>query len=334
MSDTMISESAERLFATTPAAPGEQDWPAELWAAVAEAGYPLALLDEDDGGFGLDADDVLPIAGIAARHAAPIPLAETMAANWLLAKAGLPVAETGPAAILYNAGAAVPWGRDLAVLVHALPGDGALDVARIDCAGLNCTRQHNIAGEPRDRLHGDLPAADTVRVALDPGLPRALMAMMRVQQIAGAMDAILAMSVRYATERVQFGRTIGKFQVIQQYLAVMASEAAAARAAATMAAGAFALAQGDPGKFCLLAGAAKLRAGEAAGKVAELAHQVHGAIGFSQEYDLHRLTRRLWSWRDDDGREIDWARMLGQSLPGGTDTRLWPQVTELQGGFY
>ncbi len=334
MSDNMISESAERLFATTPAAPSEDDWSAGLWAAVAEAGYPLALLDEDDGGFGLDANEVLPIAGIAARHAAPIPLAETMVANWLLAKAGLPVVEAGPAAILYAPGAGIPWGRNLSVLVHARPADDGLDIARIDAGGLNWSRRQNIAGEPRDRLPGDLPAGDTVRVALDPGLPRALMAMMRVQQIAGAMDAVLAMSVRYATERVQFGRAIGKFQVIQQYLAVMAGEAAAASAAATMAAGAFALAQDDPRKFGLLAGAAKLRAGEAAGKVAELAHQVHGAIGFSQEYDLHRLTRRLWSWRDDDGRETDWARLLGQSLPAGPDTRLWSQVTELQGEFY
>jgi alkylation response protein AidB-like acyl-CoA dehydrogenase len=60
--------------------------------------------------------------------------------------------------------------------------------------------------------------------------------------------------------------------------------------------------------------AAKIRASEAAGKVAEIAHQVHGAIGFTHEHSLHRLTRRLWSWRDEFGTEAHWSRELGRAV--------------------
>ena len=60
--------------------------------------------------------------------------------------------------------------------------------------------------------------------------------------------------------------------------------------------------------------AAKLRTGEAASNGAAIAHQVHGAMGFTQEYPLHYATRRLWSWRDEFGNESYWAERLGAML--------------------
>ena len=57
---------------------------------------------------------------------------------------------------------------------------------------------------------------------------------------------------------------------------------------------------------------AKARAGEAAGKVAEVCHQVHGAMGFTQEHPLHFATRRLWSWRDEFGHESFWQERIGR----------------------
>jgi acyl-CoA dehydrogenase len=141
-------------------------------------------------------------------------------------------------------------------------------------------------------------------------------------QLAGALTQALALSVQYAQTRVQFGRPIGKFQAIQQNLAIMASQSAAAIAAADMATDALA---GDLNPF--LVGAAKARAGEAASIGAGLAHQAHGAIGFTQEYDLHDVTRRLWSWRDEFGTESEWNLVVGRAALAAGPAGLWPLLT-------
>jgi alkylation response protein AidB-like acyl-CoA dehydrogenase len=138
-------------------------------------------------------------------------------------------------------------------------------------------------------------------------------ALFRAAQMAGAIEAALALSTRYANDRVQFGRPIAKFQAIQQQLALLAEQAAAASVAVESAA--------------IAVAAAKIRAGEAAGKVAEIAHEVQRAIGFTHEHSLHRLTRRLWSWRDEFGTESHWSRELGRVVTAAGADALWPTIT-------
>lgn len=324
MASDLIAESARRLFAQHSAAP--IGWPAPLWRAIEEAGFALTLLAEDDGGFGLDPAEAMEPLRISAAVAAPVPLAETMLANWLLARAGLPLAE-GPAAVTFGPARKVPFGRHLALLVLCEARGESCQLSTFAVAGGDWQHGSAISGEPRDDL-ASLPAPlATATLALPAQLPRAIAAALRAQQIAGALQSVLEMTTRYAGERVQFGRALGKFQAIQQYLATMAAETAAAGAAAQMAALALPLADSHPDRLILLAAAAKIRTGEAAGKVADLAHQIHGAIGFSQEYPLHPLTRRLWTWRDDHGREGDWSATLGAAFSGRP---LWPQITALQ----
>ncbi len=96
MTDTrnMIAETAERLFAdhldqTTREAAEEGTWPAALWEAVAANGLDRVLVPEEAGGFGGDWGDAFVILRAAGKHAAPVPLAETIGASWLLTQAGL-----------------------------------------------------------------------------------------------------------------------------------------------------------------------------------------------------------------------------------------------------
>lgn len=329
MSDDLIGESASRIFARHGGI-ADGIWPAALWNVVEEAGFPLALLTEEQGGFGLTGQEAMTALRISARHAAPIPLAETMAANWMLAQAGLEPAK-GPAALVGGPSRAVPFGRYLSTVVIADQGADGVTIRRVALpADARWQQGENIAGEPRDDLAPDLPYSDRATLTLDPIVPQALMAILRAQQMAGAMEGILATCIRYVNERKQFGKPLAKFQVIQQYLAVMASETAAAGAAASLGAAALPKATDKPDDFIQLAAVAKIRAGEAAGQVAELAHQVHGAIGFSHEYPLHPLTRRLWSWRDEAGTESAWSARLGASLMAGRQTSLWRQISALQ----
>ena len=137
------------------------------------------------------------------------------------------------------------------------------------------------------------------------------------------MDAVVP-STRCANDRVQFGRPIAKFQAIRQQFALLVEQAAASVAVESAA---IAVAADRPSAAFAIA-AAKIRAGEAAGKVAEIAHQVHGAIGFTHEHSLHRLTRRLWSWRDEFGTESQWSPDLGKEVMAAGAEALWPTITQ------
>ncbi len=66
--------------------------------------------------------------------------------------------------------------------------------------------------------------------------------------------------------------------------------------------------------------------GEAAGEGAAIAHQVFGAIGFTQEHILHRYTQRLWAWRDQFGTESEWAERIGRHVAGEGADELWPML--------
>ena len=147
-------------------------------------------------------------------------------------------------------------------------------------------------------------------------------ALCRSVQMAGALERVLEYSLQYANERVQFGRPIGKFQAIQHMLAVLAGQAAASSAAADAAVEASRLA---PDEFAV--SVAKSRVGEAAGKGAEIAHQVHGAMGYTREHNLHYSTRRLWSWRDEFGNESCWQGRLGRAVAASGADALWPMLS-------
>lgn len=348
MSETrdLVREAAERLFEkhcipeTMRRADGGE-FPQPLWRALVESGYTTALVPENAGGAGLEMSDALSLLVSAGRHAVPAPLAETMLAGWLLAAAGIPQPE-GPLAVapvregdavgasrdgagwvLRGAASRVPWAARATTLVVLARCDERDLVALVAPADCRITGGSNLAGEPRDDIDfAGVRCTVAAFADVDATSLRALGAVMRSAQMAGALQSVLETSVQYARERVQFGRPIGRFQAVQQNLAVLAGQAAAATAAAEAAIEAAALDLGSPA-----VAAAKIRAGEAAGIGAAIAHQVHGAIGFTQEHRLHYSTRRLWSWRDEFGNEAYWARRLGGAVAAAGADRLWHGIT-------
>lgn len=345
-SEFLILQSASRLLKEkcTIAELAEADvgvWPQRLWDAIEEFGLPVALVDEAHGGFGIPVVEAFAVIRVAAEVPAPLPLAETMVANRLLGLAGLGLI-TGPATIdasaelvlsrtqdgwrLTGVARYVPWGRSASVVALG-KFDGNPMVVRLGRDGFGVSQGSNIANEPRDGLIIDAFVSPDSVAPLPAGMVgdeiEAMLAAARCSQMAGAMERILEITVSYAQERYQFGRPIAKFQAIQQNLAVLAEHATAARAAAELAAEAVA---DFPVRRMAIA-AAKVRIGEAAGIVAGIGHQVHGAIGFTQEYLLHHLTRRLWSWREEFGNEAYWSAELGRSFAKGGPQGLWAAVT-------
>jgi acyl-CoA dehydrogenase len=158
-------------------------------------------------------------------------------------------------------------------------------------------------------------------------ISRPIGAFIRVAQAAGALDAALAMSIEYTNTRQQFGKPLSKFQAVQQVLAVFATEAAAVNVAAAAAAAALDRAGGDVDAALFEIAAAKLRTNKAIGVAVPIAHQVHGAIGFTREYDLHPLTGALNDWRSDHGHDAYWADVLGGMAAQLGGAGLWAEVT-------
>jgi hypothetical protein len=153
------------------------------------------------------------------------------------------------------------------------------------------------------------------------------MALVRTCQMAGAMQAALDLSVRYTRERQQFGKALSTFQAIQQQLAVFAEEAAATNMAAAAACRA-----ADRGEAIVEIASAKLRANIAVGTATKVAHQVHGAMGFTAEYKLQSLTKLLWQWRSEFGNDRYWADTLGAIVATRGPEGFWPLLSDSVAG--
>lgn len=166
----------------------------------------------------------------------------------------------------------------------------------------------------------DLPVAGLIA-------PETLQPAATVSLMAGAMGQALALSIEHVNTRQQFGRPLGKFQAVQQSLAVMACEVRAVEAAAAALAARLDAVGLDVAAADLEIAAAKLRANRAVGVVTSIAHQVHGAIGFTREYDLNRVTIPLMRWRGAHGNDACWAARLGRQVAALGGQGLWAAMT-------
>jgi alkylation response protein AidB-like acyl-CoA dehydrogenase len=347
--DSIVAATAARIFTDladpqTVNSSRDGAWKGPLWQALAESGLTLAWVPERHGGAGADLADGFAILGVAGRYAVAIPLAETLRAGWLLSRAGLNAPEgamsVAPARpgdkIALNADGTlsgkargVPFGRDaehLAVLAGDQKGSC---VALVETVACKLNDAASLASEPSNTVTFD--RVKPLAVAPAPtGLDRTALMLMgcvvRSVETAGALEAILDLSVRYANERVAFEKPIGKFQAVQHNLARLAGEVSAAMTAAYSAADAIASAGDFDDAVFLEATAAKIRSAEAAQEGAAIAHQVFGAIGFTSEHILHRYTLRMLSWRDDFGNESYWAEALGRRIAARGADEFWPLV--------
>lgn len=283
----------------------------ELWEEIRTNGFlDLGIFKEQYSN-----QDVFAFLKICGRYAAPLPLAETiLARGWFPDSLG---DESGVASIGVVDGLEVKrvaWGRFTEWLVAINIEDMSLRLFK-DFEVVE--EKMNMAGEPSDTLKvGDPFSAIELKEE-----PFAQMALAKTNLLAGTLQSVLDLGLLFATDRVQFGRSISKFQAIQHSLAVIAAEVAAAQRAADAAVDSIG---GE--RFVIEVAAGKARVGEAVGIVAEQTHQIHGAMGFTHEHQLHHFTRRLWAWRDEWGSESYWQRRLGEWLSKQGPDKLWASL--------
>jgi acyl-CoA dehydrogenase len=312
----MLADMAEELFASLGhTATLENDW-----SSIEQVALDGLLLGEDDGGFGGSWEDALVVFRIAGYHGLSLPIAEAAIA------AAVARRSSARGTIASHTSGEVAGGRFTGSISGICCGEGAAFVVApspaggslvIETAALGLEAHESVAGETRHA--GTAQDAPVTLVDYD---VFAMGALARVAQVAGALDAALARSVEYANERQQFGRALGKFQAVQQALATFAGEAAATNCAAMGAAQAM-----GRRSAAFAVAAAKLRANRAIGVGTSVAHQVHGAIGFTQEYPLHQLTRRLWAWRSEFGNDAYWSEVLGRRIVARGAENFWADLT-------
>jgi alkylation response protein AidB-like acyl-CoA dehydrogenase len=324
--------------------PGAEADPARVrsvWAKLAEMGVLGAAVPEEAGGLGLGAGDVVPLLEEAGRVALPLPLAETafVAAPALAQAAAGGDEEAGELLERLVAGEAiVAAGLDGSGLVPfagvaeaLLVGDGpggeirlaaaseAESVESIDGARALGRVQLGSPGEATPASEGAAPAGGRL-LELTPEQRAAAWdrgALGAAAQLLGLSRTLLALSTDYVKERRQFGVPIGTFQAVKHHLAgaLLALEFAAPAALRA----AWSLDQGaeTAGRDVAMA---KALASDAAERVAGVSLQVHGAIAYTTEYDLHLFAKRVWAgaraWGDAEWQRARVGAALGLQTPG------------------
>lgn len=319
----LLAETAGRAFAE-----------ADPWAAADAAGLPNVMMREEAGGFGGGFEDAAIVLMAAGRNAAALPIAEAILAAKVLSDAGLAAGgnisfaatNEGEAQVLAGeitfSGVLrnVSFGRDaerVAVLIEHGGKKLICSFARADATRIE--ERANPADEPRDHLHFTHAKGQCAETKWNAAQFFRSMAWARACQMTGAMEAALALAAAHVRDRQQFGRALASFQAIQQQMALFAEETAAARMACVAAARV-----ADRGNAEFEMAAAKLRANQAASVATSVAHQVHGAIGFTREYDLQHFTRRLWAWKSEFGNDRHWASEIGARVAQHGSDNFWP----------
>jgi acyl-CoA dehydrogenase len=308
---TMLADTAAAVFTSV----GRADL-ATVWQALDRQGMTRVGVDGDT----LDYLEVLVRA--AGRAAVSVPVVETHVGATVLAAAGLPdpggalSVALDPALFGLESRAMVPaafaGATDQVVVVNA-----DLGVAALSWDALDVDVRRDLAGDPTAIVDISVVATGG-SCPLDVARTSALVLLAgRAAGITGAGERALEQSMAYVSEREQFGRTLSKFQAVQQTIAVMAAQVAATSVSV---AAAFASIQTDPHEQARIATFAALsQADRMASFVARSAHQLHGAIGFTEEHSLRHATTRLSAWRSSapSGSELD-AALGAAAFDAGT----------------
>ena len=336
----MIVGSVRRLceqhcsFATVEAAEQGQ-FPVEFWKHLSAAGILQVLVKEEDGGVGASLADAAAALSVLGSFAAPGPILETMVANLARSAVGLtPVDEPQPLSLIETRGTQdskvdgkdslerasfVQWAQQAPSILVARCSGGDTLVAEIASADGNLDRLDCLSDEPVYSVNFPTSAGDWVTSPKFDLFERltAILALGRCAKSVGAMQWMLDSSLHHVNDRVQFGRPLAKFQAVQQLLAEMAAEVAAADAICN---GACESADAADWSFVP---AACARIGEAIDRSVAIAHQLHGAIGFSREHGLNFRTRRAMQWRAEGRATGEWRKLLGARFVGKTHSSLW-----------
>lgn len=305
-----------------------------LWNEIEQLGLPKIAVKEKFNGSGFPLSIILPIIKLSNNIGAPIPISETILSNYILSESDI----NPPNGILTYAMDA----KNLKITGNEISGDlisvpylnltdkiifiteieKSKKIILIKNNGKDKKLKKNFLSEPRYNLKLKKSRILNVKPFNLSINFKHLGAIVRSAQMIGSMEKILDLCIDYCSQRKQFGRALSKFQAIQHQISEMAVELSASSAALSTLTNSDDIFKNKKDIAIL-----KIRAGAAAGKVIAISHQVHGAIGFTQEYELAYFTRNLNSWRNDFGNESFWEDFLGKDFLENNNQNLWEYLT-------
>jgi alkylation response protein AidB-like acyl-CoA dehydrogenase len=301
---------------------------ANRWGVLAELGAPALVVPEAARGLGLSDVDLVGVLEEAGYACLPEPLLETaaLAAPTLAALLPDPTARAALTALVEDDVVFAVGGIDVTARGVNSPtqatADGMLRTPRVSGArdagilllacrddesgwqlhavpAASCTADPTPAlSASRDlsTVHWPLASDTLLAYGVAAEAAAALLADRAAAGTAallvGLADRMVAMAAAYAKERHQFGKPIGSFQAVKHHLANARVALEFARPAAYRAAWSLATAQPTLSHDASMA---KAMASDAADLAARVALQVHGAIGYTWECDLHFFLKRTWA---------------------------------------
>jgi acyl-CoA dehydrogenase len=299
---------------------------------IVELGLVGIDVPEADGGSGGSLADLLVIVEEFAAQGIISALIDASCGHWVINQCGSDVNLAARTTVKLLDGTAwngrstrvitgVPWATHS---TRVLIVDTAGTVCSVDTAKTRIEPAQNVAGEPRDTLVVDANSATEIG-SIGVNSVWCRLGLLRSAALVGAATGVYRITKQHVAEREQFGAPLVRIPAVATQLAIIKTHVLQMQ---TALARAKAIYDREGAEAAVVAVAiARVMATSSAGEVARLGHQLHGAIGTTIEHRLHRYTRPLWAWRDDDGLPRQWQQFVGRAALSHGEPAVWHELT-------
>ena len=305
-----------------------------VWGQVCELGLAGIGMPEDKGGSGGSLADLVVVVRELARAGLNTPIVEASTTSYAMDAAaagdGFDTIVVAPDLVVSSKAVST----NLIQVPYADQADGlvivtASSVVTVPLAGDSVTVEpsRDIAGLPEARV--TLANASVTPVSGGPGAAQVVdrLALARSAALLGTAWGAYELTRKYVMEREQFGAPLVKIPAVSSTLAQMAVRTRFAQSALDRATAACADAGTPELQRFGAVSAARISAATTATLVARTSHQLHGAVGITAEYDLHRYTSKLWALRDADQTESAYSHRLGARVRDEGEIELWESIS-------
>ncbi|MVU80793.1 hypothetical protein GPX89_26510 [Nocardia sp. ET3-3] len=334
--ESALRELISNLVATVGAVAGAGEVP-ELWLEMVKLGLDVVGVPEASGGADGSIEDLAQLSEALGQNGIGVPLIQASTANWVLSEAGEQVNAGVLAAVAFTDSTLniegrlsarvgpVPWARS-AENVIVYTASGSPICYRIGDPGVSVEPGVNLAGEQSDAVVFTAAAGQVLAHAPTAGAVLARLGVLWSAALLGAIRGAYELTRNYVRTREQFGAPLVKIPAVAAGLASIRTQLLQAEASVYRAVEIYSI---GPSEHAALPAAAIARTvcATAATETARLTHQLHGAMGITAEYPLHRFTTKLWAWRDAASSESEWAKLIGDITLERGERALWDELT-------